>query len=259
MIKRSLALIGLCFSLCVDAATIEVWRIDRNAQTATNIGAGFLASDYDYDYGNWHLRSDGVVFANGVQFNTAISGNVYGMDSLNSNIANVYTDLGVWRIDRSNQSVSNIGPAYLASDYDSDFGAWHLRNDGVLQVNGIQYATGITGGVIGLDSLNPYVANVYTQSGVLRIDRNIPSITNLGPAYLASDYDPDFGNWHLRADGVVFANGIQFATGITGNVIGMDSLNPYIANVYVSTVPVPAAAWLFGSALVGLAGVKRRK
>ena len=30
-------------------------------------------------------------------------------------------------------------------------------------------------------------------------------------------------------------------------------------NIAVSAVPVPAAAWLFGSALVGLAGVKRKR
>jgi len=33
----------------------------------------------------------------------------------------------------------------------------------------------------------------------------------------------------------------------------------YSLNFQVSEVPVPAAVWLFGSALVGLAGVKRRK
>jgi hypothetical protein len=32
-----------------------------------------------------------------------------------------------------------------------------------------------------------------------------------------------------------------------------------IPGIVVSTVPVPAAAWLFGSALIGLAGIKRKK
>jgi hypothetical protein len=32
-----------------------------------------------------------------------------------------------------------------------------------------------------------------------------------------------------------------------------------VQTLYVSSVPVPASAWLFGSALVGLAGIKRKK
>ncbi|KKM03760.1 hypothetical protein LCGC14_1771180 [marine sediment metagenome] len=30
-------------------------------------------------------------------------------------------------------------------------------------------------------------------------------------------------------------------------------------NIQVSNVPIPAATWLFGSALIGLAGIKRKK
>ncbi|MEH6591279.1 MAG: VPLPA-CTERM sorting domain-containing protein [Halioglobus sp.] len=33
----------------------------------------------------------------------------------------------------------------------------------------------------------------------------------------------------------------------------------FLDNVAVSQVPVPAAAWLFGSALIGLAGIKRKR
>jgi hypothetical protein len=33
----------------------------------------------------------------------------------------------------------------------------------------------------------------------------------------------------------------------------------YVLNVSVSAVPIPAAAWLFGSGLIGLAGLKRRQ
>lgn len=40
-------------------------------------------------------------------------------------------------------------------------------------------------------------------------------------------------------------------TGLTGN--------PLVKALGVTAVPVPASAWLFGSALVGLAGLKRKK
>ncbi len=41
-------------------------------------------------------------------------------------------------------------------------------------------------------------------------------------------------------------------------VNGVENLDSSIDN-FTAVVPVPAAAWLFGSALLGLAGVKRRK
>jgi hypothetical protein len=53
------------------------------------------------------------------------------------------------------------------------------------------------------------------------------------------------------------------AVGTTGDVIwGISTYaNPVTIGSYtvVSAVPVPAAAWLFGSALIGLAGIKRKK
>jgi hypothetical protein len=50
-----------------------------------------------------------------------------------------------------------------------------------------------------------------------------------------------------------------------GGFIGPDEINPfftdegYLLNVTLSAVPVPAALWLFGSALIGLIGISRRK
>jgi len=41
--------------------------------------------------------------------------------------------------------------------------------------------------------------------------------------------------------------------------IAMEVLSEGIVNVQVSAVPVPAAVWLFGSALMGLVGASRRK
>jgi hypothetical protein len=37
------------------------------------------------------------------------------------------------------------------------------------------------------------------------------------------------------------------------------SINPTFANGSVTVVPIPAAMWLFGSGLVGLIGISRRK
>jgi hypothetical protein len=50
-----------------------------------------------------------------------------------------------------------------------------------------------------------------------------------------------------------------------GRSSGVDWMNTYLPEVdmafktYVSTVPIPAAVWLFGSGLLGLVGIARRK
>ena len=58
-----------------------------------------------------------------------------------------------------------------------------------------------------------------------------------------------------------------FTTDITGttfefmnlNTIDTDPFRFYISAMEVTAVPVPAAVWLFGSGLLGLAGIARRK
>jgi hypothetical protein len=46
---------------------------------------------------------------------------------------------------------------------------------------------------------------------------------------------------------------------LLGNLGGVASLTMNLSNVVISPVPVPAAAWLFGSALLGLGAMKRKK
>lgn len=89
---------------------------------------------------------------------------------------------------------------------------------------------------------------------------------------ISEDYDAvintsgiiDLGLWSIDDPsptlfGDVFIRSLSFE----GNNIDLTlnaSNNLYVYNsISVSQVPVPAAAWLFGSALVGLAGIKRRK
>lgn len=59
--------------------------------------------------------------------------------------------------------------------------------------------------------------------------------------------------WHFNAFG-----GYAFLMRADGMRI-LDYVNPAGHSDYVSAVPVPAAAWLLGSGLLGLAGVARRR
>ena len=63
------------------------------------------------------------------------------------------------------------------------------------------------------------------------------------------------GAWHYLVD-----NSTYYATVVSPNYVLTDSLTPaghYL--VRTSVVPVPAAVWLFGSGLIGIIGIARRK
>lgn len=56
----------------------------------------------------------------------------------------------------------------------------------------------------------------------------------------------------------------QGATGTDGGTVfdqnsGLTSVSPELVQVSLKAVPIPAAVWLFGSGLLGLVGVSRRK
>ena len=57
----------------------------------------------------------------------------------------------------------------------------------------------------------------------------------------------------------MFFNGAQNIDNNKNNLYGAWAVYSGDVNDFVSAVPVPAAVWLFGSGLIGLAGVARRK
>jgi predicted extracellular nuclease len=102
--------------------------------------------------------------------------------------------------------------------------------------------------------------NLFNDSGILVDqltfgDQNIPgTIRTLNvsgnPLTFAALGAKDVSQWVLASTGDVYGS---YAS-VIGD-IGNPGLNPFPA----SPVPVPAAAWLLGSGLIGLAGVRRRK
>lgn len=90
--------------------------------------------------------------------------------------------------------------------------------------------------------------------------REEATITIDGAAYavaaVGSNGDGGYADWTFEP---ILAQTIEF-TAATGSLFEDDAQNDYaVAGAGVSVVPIPAAAWLFGSALMGLVGFGRRR
>ena len=67
--------------------------------------------------------------------------------------------------------------------------------------------------------------------------------------------NPDVNLLHLSGTGVLSGNGFD-ATDVTWTFSAQSAASYSLA---VTAVPIPAAVWLFGSGLLGLVGIARRK
>lgn len=105
-----------------------------------------------------------------------------------------------------------------------------------------------------LDSLTITVGNaIFTQDDETRAT-NFPVLLFDGGAFDGIDFDAlygDFGYFNSAERLMTFTGDDDNFGSIYGNWDG--------ASYSVSAVPVPAAAWLFGSGLIALAGFVRRK
>jgi len=97
--------------------------------------------------------------------------------------------------------------------------------------------------VTGWNSIDISSANIFVNSG----DEFVIGLTGLG----IGNPDP----WGSYSGGYV--NGMLYLNGSV--FVNSDSDLHFRTYVDVSAVPVPAAAWLFGSGLIGLIGIARRK
>lgn len=113
----------------------------------------------------------------------------------------------------------------------------------------------VTGGSLVVDAYSP---TFMIPLGVITFDFDAGSFALIGGLGSAS------GNIAIDAAGVMTGL-VTAATGTVGFLL-CDGANggscPPLTvpiNGGVGVVPIPAAAWLFGSALLGLAGIRRRK
>jgi hypothetical protein len=150
-------------------------------------------------------------------------------------------------------------------------GGWRLAdtidvgNDGATYTNrfqGVDYGFNITTHSELSNMFYNVLGNTayYDTSGVATGCTTAPNycLTNTGPFsnlqpyyyWSATESASNTNNaWYFRMDVGVQEDGFEYA----------ESYGWAVQSGDVSTVPVPAAAWLFGSGLLGLVGVARRK
>lgn len=182
-----------------------------------------------------------------------------------SSVASDYAGLDqVWLIRQSGSNnlidyVNNGGT--LVTEWSGS--AWALNSASLLDATDTQI------GYVGTDT-----SITFTQSGLdLGLGNNTGSPYSNGSS---TEYFRSFSNIGSSVDVIAtiagynvgvagqYGNGLVTALGWDwqdvgyGNVI-TQLLVDDITNINVSTVPLPAAAWLFGSALLGFFGFSRRK
>jgi len=102
-----------------------------------------------------------------------------------------------------------------------------------------------------------YGADVVTDSTSGLEDYYIEGITSSGAFAQGPIGSSDWLDvTHVRFEVASFCGGSE--CGPSGQ-IDFDTLSIYVDNVSVQAVPIPAAAWLFGSALAGLGWLRRKQ
>lgn len=141
--------------------------------------------------------------------------------------------------------------------------SWNLTNGMRQGVNGaggtifeggtISYATSTDGGVtyMPFDTIDASVTHLPFLAGDNGFLFDAPSQTTAGFVVDDAGYGTLPGLW----DGVLFSESFNNAV---GTITLFEIRNGIFMEGYVAPVPVPAAAWLFGSALLGLVGARRR-
>ena len=181
-------------------------------------------------------------------FNTSAFAVTIWNEAINGDIDNLHVgnlEAGVYELYGSNRSGFDINSN--RAFYDFDEFAFDLR-----------YRQSI-------DNINFSISNI-TTAGVTEIfeiygvlaDYNYSENTWIKDAYndiLISDMPA-----LLSKEGIVWDSTFGFVPGANFDCVGECSLEfDYILTFEISSVPVPAAVWLFGSGLISLVGFARRK
>lgn len=233
MLKQTLALVGLTVSLSANAAMFNV------------LVEGVFATHSDPDnLLSLSLPAEGAVFSLSMTYESDTS-NIYGYSPSSGAYVNAIRSMS---LTVEGQSVELFDGNRILILNDAV-----LRGEGVAEYIDVWLAT----------------SNKYTPTEVegQRIKEgfgfdlyNVSTSRPLSPLTSNALVPPSWGD-EWSGGGIYYRIDME-TRGPSANDIESTRLaimTADITSITVSPVPVPAAAWLFGSALIGLAGIKRRK
>jgi len=211
-------------------ATTYVWYVNTASGTASNKTAPAIqmnvASDWTFDFSNLAA----VTFTGNIQ---------YGTNATQTSVVGTPTIDGRYTVNNALQTMSGVGSFNAATN---TFTYSFLNST----VNGGGASVGTNSG-----------GNICANGATSTLGKVCASATAASPSWEGLAL-----NFVFSADKSTFAGTLQATdtsgTGLTANTTKVNwqvSGNGPAA----PTVPVPAAAWLFGSGLVGLAGTARRR
>jgi len=170
---------------------------------------------------------------------------VLGLSSYSANAAMILVDVFV-----GNDSDGTIDIATLLTGVDAVTELDRVDWDSTIAADQTSGALTVTG-----DGTIEPTSGTWTYDGTGSVDYLTVKFDGVFALFEVTDGDIT-GDW----DTSVFGNEFQSCFGGGGG--GRSSCDPYGLShiaVYTTVVPVPAALWLFGSGLLGLIGVARRR
>ncbi len=204
---------------------------------AVNCHSAIIINEIDYDQPGTDTAEFIELFNSGT---SAASLDSFSIDLINGTSLSSYRtiDLSGFNIDANGYFVM-CGDASLVANCDYSFtttSSWFQ--------NGAPDAVGLYENSTLIDSLS-YEGTLapFTEGSVLTISDNNTDILSIGRIISGIDSNNNLLDFELGC-----------ITPGTANIAGSGNCSSN-----VSAVPLPAAAWLFGSGLIGLVGMARRK
>ena len=269
-VKFKSLLVAACVYLStfnVNAATIyELWNVDNNGNTQY-INSAWQSLDTGENFSYWGIRENGDIQggSSGLISTDFTTSSIKQVIARDQNNAWVITDNNeLWNVD-NNGNTQYINSAWQSLDTGENFSYWGIRENGDIQ--------GGSSGLISTDfttsSIKQVIARDQNNAWVITDNNELWNVDNNGntqyinSAWQSLDTGENFSYWGIRENGGIQggSSGListDFTTGSIKQVIARDQNNAWVI-AEVTTVPVPAAVWLFGSGLLGLIGVSRRK
>lgn len=107
---------------------------------------------------------------------------------------------------------------------------------------------------------SPFMLRPFGEPSTIYAGINLPALRMSfgGNDYFTGQTSPLFSDLDL-ADATLDNTQLAYRTGSTGPFYYYDLSNQTFSYTLTSTVPLPAAVWLFTSGLLGLIGITRRK